>query len=163
MGSQIRFFHTEADVVFFLREIQLNGGSFLIDGIPHRPLEVADEVLSQMCSYTSKFQIVCSEQQLSESDSSGVSLNAGSSIEFLNCCKGNSLSRTYEMGRLFVANTEQGGYSPEIYSLYKKLCAYIKKRYSYSKSAEAYFSQTFVKEIDRRYLYACCLGRPIHY
>lgn len=163
MGSQISFLHTEEDVISFLEEIEKNDGRIIIDGKIHCPSKVNDNVLLQMSSFACKFKIVCSYQQNLEECHSDLTVAAGTAIEFLNCCKGNALSRTYEVGRLYITKNEQGIYDSKTYLLYKKLCTYIKKGYLYSNRSHTYFSPTFKHGTEQHYLYASCLGRPIHF
>ena len=159
MGSQISFWHTEDDTIMLLHEIERNNGKIIIKGIEYRPCDAMEIVLSQMSSFECKFPVVCSQQSGSEKCGQEDTIFAGTAIEFMNCCKGNSLSRTYEIGRLYISKTAQGIYAPQLHSLYKKISTYIKKNYYYSSSCKAYYSPDFKNGVDRHFLYPSRLGR----
>lgn len=156
MGSQIYFVHTEADIPSFLSVLEAENGLILFQGSAFSPEYLESEILRQMCTDRGKFDIV-----LSNKPYQGVL--SGSGIEFLNCSKGNPLSRTYEVGRLYMCKQDSGEYDQNIYALYKKLCMYIKKHYVYSKDSKIYFSQTFLSKYNHHVLHVTRLGRPIRF
>lgn len=159
MSRQIKFVHTEEDIASFLLEIEKIGGFLIHKQVICSAPNLTEKVLSQMSTPFCKFYIVPNSQK----DDGVVTTDAlsGKVIEFLNCRKGNTLSRTYEVGRLFLAADQNAHYDPDMLLLYKALNAYIKKHYLYSSKAQLYYSPAFKAQYDRKYYYAARLGKLI--
>lgn len=159
MGRQIEFVHIEDDIIPFLREFEKNGGCIIYNYDLKPMLAHSETIISQMSTRFSKYNVIprCTSYSLSDS----CNVLSGTIVEFSNSRKGNSLSRTYEVGRLFIMQMPEGSYEPNAVMLYNKMCEYIKSNYFYSRSAKIYYSPSFKKEYDRHYYYVARLGKKV--
>lgn len=144
MSRQISFFHSEHDSIRFVQEIDKNKGMILIGDSAVPPTFVESMIIPSKLVATYNKTIPNS-----------------ATIEFDNCCKGNSLSRTYEVGRIYLAPIRDGNYVPETAELYESLRKYIKTAYHFEKKAGAYFSLEFWEKYYAHYYYATCAGKPV--
>lgn len=161
MGRQIRFVHTEEDISQFLSSIEENHGRILLDGVAVLPTCVEDAVLYQMNSKMCQFEIVDSARDDWTGNMFHNHILNGVSIEFSNCTKGNSYSRTYEIGRLYISQRSSGGYDAQTLALFEKLRKYIKKHYQYSQKAQIYTSASFLESYALHRVYVTQLGRKV--
>ena len=157
MSRQIYFFHSECDSIRFLQEIERHNGVVLAGDTVVPPLSVEDTMLNKMNTHSCKFSIVPRKPSFANCGR----IIDGMAIEFNNCCKGNSLSRTYEIGRIYLTQTHDGDYIPEMVELYELLRKYIKTTYHFEKKAGAYFAPEFWERYCAHYYHATCAGRPI--
>ncbi len=157
MGRQISFVHEESAARLFLREIERLNGYLIIEGHVYLPSDIEEYLIKQMSSPVSKALIIC-QPQLSCSD---VGILEGTAIDFHNCCKGNTLSRTYQIGRLYMVRNKQGQFDPRLCALFEKLRSYIRKNYLYSKRSGVYFEPIFKERYDANYFYATSHGIPV--
>ena len=109
MSRQISFFHAEPDAVRFLQEIDRRGGTFWIGNAVVPPLSMIEAVQDKMSTHLCKFRIVPAGLAAACS----ASMPEAAIIEFCNCCRGNAMSRTYEVGRLYLVPACSGAYVPE--------------------------------------------------
>ena len=156
MGRQIEFVHIEDDIIPFLSAIEKNGGYIVSNGAVKPPLTYSDTIISQMATPVGQCGIVRTNMF---SDSFCVS--SGNVVEFTNCKKGNSLSRVYEVGRLFISPTPDGVYDPAMLKLFDAMRKYIKLNYCYSRNAKIYYSPLFKEQYERCYYYAAKIGKRI--
>ena len=156
MGRQIEFIHIEDDIAPFLAAIEKCGGDLVCDGDVKPPLAFLEIIISQMATSVGQCSIVPSNMF-----SGSFSVLSGNVVEFTNCKKGNSLSRVYEAGRLFISPTPDGVYDPHLLKLFEAMREYIKRNYCYSKSSKIYYSPSFKEQYDRCYYYAAKIGRRI--
>lgn len=163
MGKQISFLHTQEAAANLLKKVERLNGRIIVNGYAHLPSHVEKDIILQMNSFFCQYAIIYAPQQTVESYRTDASVNAGTAIEFLNCCKGNPLSRTYEVGRLYIVKDCHGQYDPSTHALYTQLCKYIKKCYNFDSHSQVYFEPTFKQGYDSNYLYATRLGIPIHF
>ena len=140
MSRQISFFHAEPDAVRFLQEIDRRGGTFWIGNAAVPPLSMIEAVQDKMSTHLCKFRIVPAGLAAACS----ASMPEAAIIEFCNCCRGNAMSRTYEVGRLYLVPACSGAYVPESAALYEALRRYLKAAYHYEPKAGAYFSPAFL-------------------
>ena len=156
MGRQIEFIHIEDDIIPFLAAIEKCGGYIVHDGDVKLPLAYSEKIISQMATPISQYGIVPTNLF-----SDSFCVLSGNVVEFTNCTKGNSLSRVYEAGRLFVLPTPDGVYDPNLLKLFDAMREYVKRNCCYSKSAKVYYSYSFKEQYDRCYYYAARIGRRI--
>ena len=109
MSRQISFYHAEPDAVRFLQEIDRRGGTFWIGNAAVPPLSMIEAVQDKMSTHLCKFRIVPAGLAAACS----ASMPEAAIIEFCNCCRGNAMSRTYEVGRLYLVPACSGAYVPE--------------------------------------------------
>lgn len=157
MSRQIYFFHSECDSIQLLQEIERNNGMVLAGDSVVLPSSVEDTMLSKMNTHSCKFRIVPRKPCFVNCGS----IMDGTALEFNNCCKGNSLSRTYEIGRIYLTQTHDGDYISEMVELYELLRKYIKTTYHFEKKAGAYFAPEFWEKYCAHYYHATCAGNPI--
>ena len=157
MSRQISFFHAERDLIQFVREIEKNNGMIVIGDSAILPTYVENIVLSKMSTYSCKFSIIPAKLV----DAYNKRIHNSMTLEFNNCCKGNSLSRTYEVGRLYLAPTCGGNYVPETLALYESLRKYIRTVYHFEKKVGAYFAPEFWEKYHAHYYFATCAGKPV--
>lgn len=93
MSRQISFFHAEPDAVRFLQEIDRRGGTFWIGNAAVPPLSMIEAVQDKMSTHLCKFRIV----PAGLAAAAAASMPEAAIIEFCNCCRGNAMSRTYEV------------------------------------------------------------------
>ena len=134
MSRQISFFHAEPDAVRFLQEIDRRGGTFWIGNAAVPPLSMIEAVQDKMSTHLCKFRIVPAGLAAACS----ASMPEAAIIEFCNCCRGNAMSRTYEVGRLCLVPA-----------------------YHYEPKAGAYFSPAFWEKLRTNYYHAARAGRPV--
>ena len=156
MGRQIEFIHIEEDIVPFLAAIERCGGYIVHNGDVKLAPAYSGKIITQMATPVSQYGIVSTNMFR---DSFCVS--SGNVVEFTNSNKGNSLSRVYEAGRLYVLPTVDGIYDPNLLKLFDAMRKYIKQNYCYSKSTKIYYSYSFKEQYDRNYYYASKIGRRI--
>ena len=156
MGRQIEFIHIEDDIAPFLAAIEKCGGDLVCDGDVKPPLAFWEIIISQMATSVGQCSIVPSNMF-----SGSFSVLSGNVVEFTNCDKGNSLSRVYEVGRLFISPTSDSVYDPGVLKLFDSMREYIKHNYFYSKIARMYYSPAFKAHYDRNYYYVAKAGRRI--
>ncbi len=156
MGRQIEFVHIEDDMISFLSAVEKGGGYIVCNGTAKLPLIYSNEIISQMATPVSQHGIVPTNMF-----SNGFGVLPGNAVEFTNCIKGNSLSRVYEVGRLYISPAPDGKYDPALLKLFDSIRKYIKQNYIYSKSAKIYYSPLFKEQYDRCYYYAAKIGRRI--
>lgn len=94
MSRQISFFHAEPDAVRFLQEIDRRGRHILDGNAAVPPLSMIEAVQDKMSTHLCKFRIVPAGLAAACS----ASMPEAAIIEFCNCCRGNAMSRTYEVG-----------------------------------------------------------------
>ena len=157
MSRQISFFHAEPDAVRFLQEIDRRGGTFWIGNAAVPPLSMIEAVQDKMSTHLCKFRIVPAGLAAACS----ASMPEAAIIEFCNCCRGNAMSRTYEVGRLYLVPACSGAYVPESATLYEALRRYLKAAYHYEPKAGAYFSPAFWEKLRTNYYHAARAGRPV--
>ena len=157
MSRQISFFHSEYDAIRFIQKIAISNGLILIGDSAVPPASLETMILSKMCTYSCKLSII----PIKLVDAYKKSISDSMTIEFNTCCKGNSLSRTYEMGRIYVVPGSDGNYVPETAELYESLRKYIKTAYRFEKKAGAYFAPDFWDKFYAHYYHATCAGRPV--
>lgn len=157
MSRQIYFFHSESDVMEFIRAVDTHGGKILVDNSPV-PVPIAEDmIIKRMQSYSCKFYIIPAELF-----SRGIcNVTEAMKIECKNCCKGNALSRTYEIGRLYITKSDDGTYVKESVCLYESLKRYIKSNYQYLREKAIYFGPDFGEKYRTHSYYALYAGRPI--
>ena len=158
MGRQIEFVHVEEDILPFLAASEESGGCIVQNNEVTSPTAYSEQIQAQMSTQFSGYFVIPKGAFPCPRD---ISILSGTIVEFTNCRKGNALSRAYEVGRLFLAQTPEGTYDPAAAMLYDKMRAYIKRTYCYSKSAKIYYSPAFKKEYDRSYYYAARLGKRV--
>lgn len=158
MSKQIYFFHTERDTIHLLQEIEMNDGVFLVNSKPMLPTLLSDLILQKMETHSCSFNII--PKSLAYTD--GASVSNAFQIEFKNCCKGNKLSRTYEVGRFFLMPYCDGTYVTESMQLYNVLTKYIRATYSYKKKAAAWLSPEFLEKYRTHYFFALRAGQPVN-
>lgn len=156
MGRQIEFVHIEEDILPFLTAVEELGGYIVYGDDIQLPLVHADTILSQMATPISQFHIASTTVLNNQ-----VGVLSGNVVEFTNCNKGNSLSRVYEVGRLFISPTSDSVYDPGVLKLFDSMREYIKHNYFYSKIARMYYSPAFKAHYDRNYYYVAKAGRRI--
>lgn len=144
VSRQVYFVHTDLDVHRFLEVIQTHHGRFVVEGKLIHPLDLEESILTGMASDCSRFYLA------DESLEYAGALD-GVSVEFKNCTKGNPLSRTYELGRLYLRRNSLGQYDAAALALYQKLSSFIKRNYNYSKNAHVYASRHFMEGYLRGY------------
>lgn len=161
MSVQIYFMQNEEDAIQFLDYLSSLNVVIWAGGTLKFPSEVKEDIIiqisSSMCQYTLIPKACVSFGQLSD----GRMCETKTGIEFLICCKKNNASRTYEVGRLYYKSDESNPHNALILSLYKKLYAYVRKSYFYSKNSKIYFAPHFKQKYDANYLVPSQLGRPI--
>lgn len=157
MGRQIEFIHTEEDIASFLLEIERNGGYFIHNQFACPAPALAEMILSQMATPLCKLYIA--PNGYVGNNKVEMDIHHGTVIEFLNCRKGNSLSRIYEIGRLYVTHSSASAYDSDAILLFNKLREYINANYFYSKKAKIYYSASFKAQYEQKYYYASRLGR----
>ena len=86
-------------------------------------------------------------------DDIGIKLGGKHFIEFDNCYRGSELSRTYEVGRLFIKKNSFGKYDDSALCAFNELAKYIKKNYVYSKTSKIYFGEDFMEKYSKKYYY----------
>ena len=145
MSRQISFFHAEPDAVRFLQEIDRRGGTFWIGNAAVPPLSMIEAVQDKMSTHLCKFRIV----------PAGLAAACSASMP------GNAMSRTYEVGRLYLVPACSGAYVPESAALYEALRRYLKAAYHYEPKAGAYFSPAFWEKLRTNYYHAARAGRPV--
>lgn len=161
MSYQIYFLQDEDDAFKFLEVLsELNvivwtGNAFKL------PLELKDDIKNQISSYFRKYIIIPQTGmdilQLNNRETSMDMMG----IEYLICCKGNALSRTYDLGRIYYKENEHNGCNEQTVLLYQQLKKFMRKNYSYSKNAKTYIAPHFKQKYEENYLQATQLGRPI--
>lgn len=156
MGRQIEFVHVEEDILPFLAAFEDSGGCIVQNNEVTSPTACSEQIQSQMSTQFAGYFVIPKD-----TSPGNISVLSGTVVEFTNCKKGNTLSRVYEVGRLFLSQTPEGTYDPAAAMLYDKMRAYIKRTYCYSRSAQIYYSPAFKKEYDRGYYYAARLGKRI--
>lgn len=157
MSRQISFFHSEHDAIRFMQEIGKNNGMILVGSLAVPAISIENIMLSKMNTHSCKFSIISSKH----STVCRKNIINSMMLEFSNCCKGNGLSRTYEVGRIYLAPTRDGNYVPEAAELYESLRKYIKENYRFEKKAGAYFAPEFWEKYDAHYYYATRAGKPV--
>lgn len=155
MSRQISFFQSEVDAVRFIQEVENCGGKMLIDGAFIAPSSAVYTVLNKMQTKPSKFKIVPRQFEVAWIG------EIFRTIEFNICCRHNKLSRTYDIGRLYIVRNDDGHYCEETVRLYDELVKYIKKFYHYDKKSRIYFAEDFWGKYCVHYYYAVCGNRPI--
>lgn len=158
MGRQIEFLHSEIDTKNFLLIIEQFNGRLIIDGVPISPTGSAQCVIREMNSFSCKFRLLPS----CYSDTA-LSRSTERTIEFSNSCRGNSASRTYEVGRLYIAPNNVGQYDEQTLNLYNKLRNHIKNNYYYSTKSHVYFAENFFGYYKSSHYYAVKGGIPIRF
>lgn len=159
MGRQIRFIHSERDLIPFLSNVVQLGGEFWIGGKVYQSEDAVQCLLDKM-NTDSCFAYIL---HLSQNDCEWNTPNPASvyGIEFSNCYKGNALSRTYYVGRLYIQPDSQGNYIPEVEELYAAIAKYIKKNYDYIKKYRLYVGSDFHTQYKRRYYFAIDTITPL--
>lgn len=157
MSRQIYFFHSEHDSIRFLQEIGKNNGMILIGNSAVPPICIKNTMLDKMCTHSCQFSVIPSELGSEYCRIHDDSLT----FEWSNCCKGNRLSRTYEVGRMYLAPTRDGNYIPETMALYESLRKYIKVAYHFEKKARIYFSLEFWEKYCAHYYHGTNAGIPV--
>ena len=114
--------------------------------------------LAKMETHSCSFNII--PKSLACTD--GASVSNAVQIEFKNCCKGNKLSRTYEVGRFFLMPYCDGTYVTESMQLYNVLTKYIRATYFYKKKAAAWLSPEFLEKYRTHYFFALRAGQPVY-
>jgi hypothetical protein len=157
MGRQIHFVHTEENINDILTFIEQEGGYFLWDNCAQKPKNLINDIIAQMGTSSSTYAIVVSSH-LGNIANPNSAYTSGAAIEFSNCCKGNPYSRTYEVGRIYITQSNEGVYDEELNALYKKIYTYIRRNYIYSTKAKIYYSKEFAYYYNRQYFYVTRAG-----
>ena len=156
MSRQISFFQSENDTTQFIHEIENCGGKILIDGASIAPSSTIHTILKQMQTLPSSFRIIPTQFECTCAD------ELFRTIEFQICCRYNNLSRTYDVGRLYIVRNDEGYYCEEAEHLYGKLIKYIKKLYHYDKKTLNYFAPDFWEKYCTHYYYAVRGNQPVY-
>ena len=162
MGRQINYVHVEEDIPAFLYALEKNGGRIVINGKAVCPTSCKEKIINDVKKHHAQYFLFHSDYT-QEDGSLSCNLSAESKIEFNSCCKGNSASRTYEVGRLYIMAMPTGEYDLKTLTLYNQMRKHIKKNYLYDSQERIYCSQTFKKLYEKNYYYAVNTGYPIHF
>ena len=149
MSKQTHFVHIEEDIHSFLSFLEQEGGWIIWGGRVYKPFDLERQMMEKMGTDRRQYQITTRET---------LAAGWGQAIELSNCYRGNPLSRTYEIGRIYLTKTENGTYDEELLALFQKLHSYIRKTYSYSRNAQIYYSDAFKMKYDVKYYFATRAG-----
>ena len=161
MGHQVELVFTEDDVIELLAAIEHFGGAIVYNGLAVLPTDLATEMISKMKTRQGMFAIINATDQIPDSTLLSQSILTGRVLELSLCTKGNPDSRTYEVGRLYLAPNIGNGYDQALMALYNNLKQWIRKEYCYSKTAKVYYSIQFKSLYDRNYYHVHRCRRPI--
>lgn len=150
MSVQISFFHSEKDVLTFAEMIK-NCDCVLINKMG----AVCDDISKTLCDdmQTEGHIFWIARMQQYASHQSSVFWD-GHMIELSNCAKGNSASRTYREGRLYLCRTSEDVYDQEMKIVFERMRKYIKRNYSYSSKSHVYFGPDFLDHHLKGYYHA---------
>ena len=155
MGKQIEFLQSEEDLQFFLAYLETSGGLVHIGTHVVTPSVACNDIMRKIRTEYCKLFIVQSNTPHADSHA----LNRA--IEYRTCSKGNANSRTYNVGRLYIAPNNAGVYDSQLLDLFEKLRRFIKKNYVYSKKTRIYFGSDFKEKYDRRLYFGLNHVTPI--
>lgn len=162
MGKQLYFAHVEDDVAQFLEYLEKVNVRFVVNGVLYTPSQMLKQVESEMTSSRLlQYTVVGVPEDSFTKQAQAARIADGTGIEILNCCRGNSESRTYDKGRIYLRTTEKGAYDENALALYKKLYQYFKKNYLYHKQSGVYASNTFEHLYEQEKVYLSQLGCPM--
>ncbi len=160
MSHQVYFLQSEEDLIQFLDYLEMLKSVIWTGKRIVPPNEVKHDIDLLVSSPLSKVILipdsVLSSVKLREKEE----LKKVNGIEMLLCCKNNSLSRTYEVGRLYCAVNNDFCHS-QLVEFYCTLKAFIIKNYYYSTNARVYFAPMFKRKYDAHYYFATQMGIPI--
>lgn len=161
MSYQIYFLQHEDDAVRFLETLSELDAIVWTGNAFKLPSELKDEIKKQMSSFLCKYTIIPQTGmdilRLNDKEASADRIG----IEFLICCKGNVLSRTYEVGRIYYNENQDNSCNEQVLLLYRQLKKFMCKNYSFSKNARIYVAPHFKQKYGKNYLQATQLGCPI--
>lgn len=157
MSKQISFFQSAIDTSSFLRVIEKKGGRVVFNGELVPPSLAESAILKKTESHKRIVQVIPHDLFIEELDK----IPRGMFIEFAVCSSKNALSRTYEVGRLYLTQTDMGLYTGECLRLYESLSRYIRKTYRYEKVALGYFAPDFWEKYQSNYYCAVRAGVPV--
>lgn len=138
MSKQISFVHSETDVIKFISEVLERKCCFLEIKSHEAVINPVETVVDRMNTDSCKFLII------------PYGGNVENAIEFDNCFRGNELSRTYEVGRLYASD----GCSQITLDAFNELKKFIKRNYSYCKTNRTYFGRDFLDKHLKNYYFA---------
>lgn len=161
MSFQIYFLQDEFDAARFLDTLSELHAMVWTGTAVKSPSELTDDIKRQMSSHHCKYTIIPQTAlnilQLNDGEAHMDSIG----IEFLLCCKGNALSRTYEVGRFYYKQNENRNCNEQTLLLYGQLKKFVIKNYSFSRKAKIYIAPHFNQKYSENHLQATHLGRPI--
>lgn len=142
MSRQISFYHTEQDALRLLQFAGSRDGLVFDDEMLLPASSVPERLHGKMNTFSCTFHLYPSSltKQLNTVPSKY------EMVEFMNCTRGDSDSRTHELGRLYLAPAWDGSYAAETVKLYEALRRYIKANYRYAKKSGVYVSPEFLEK-----------------
>ena len=151
MSRQIRFVQSEEDIQNFLHYI------YSIDYVLLHKDSGLDNIYSatnflmdKINSFESQYHIIPKSLSYTERV-----------LEYDATVRGNSLSRVYEIGRIYICYGITGQYNQNAMQCYEQLRRYIKKNYIYHKEEQLYVGPEFEKMREKKHWYCAQSGRII--
>lgn len=151
MSRQLYFVQSEEDIRNFLHYI------YDIDYMLLYKYGYLDDICSatkllidNINSFESQYHILPKSLSYTERD-----------LEYTATVRGNSLSRVYEIGRIYLCRDTFGQYNPDALQCYAQLQRYIKKNYTYHKENQLYVGPEFEKMREKKHWYCAQSGRNI--
>ncbi len=138
MSRQICFVHSEIDVIRFVAKVLKRRCSFIDVNSHCVIMDPECIIIEKMSTDFCGFLIIPDGGDVTDA------------IEFDNCFRCNELSRTYEVGRLYISD----GCSHKTLKAYNELKKFIKMNYAYCKTNRIYFGQDFLDKHLKNFYYA---------
>ena len=151
MSRQLYFVQSEEDIRDFLHYIY-NIDYMLLhkDGYLDNICSATNFLMDNINSFDSQYHILPKSLSYTERD-----------LEYIATVRGNSLSRVYEIGRIYICRDTFGQYNQDAMQCYIKLRQYIKKNYFYNKESRLYVGPEFEKMRETKHWYCAQSGRII--
>lgn len=151
MSRQISFVQSEEDIQNFLHYIYDNDYMLLHkDSYLDNLYSATSVLMDHINSFDSQYHIFPRSLSYTERD-----------LEYSATVRGNSLSRVYEIGRIYIRRDILQEYNRDALQCYTQLQRYIKKNYIYRKDEQLYVGPDFEKMREKKHWYCAQLGRII--
>lgn len=162
MSKQMRFVHTEEDILPILALLESHGYMLVDEHMLYSPTKMLDKITASMSVPSGrKYEFAYVPDKSFERNARFSESNEGTAIEFINCEKTLPDSNGYEIGRFYLRRKDDGEFDPVLLAVYKDVSRYLKKKYSYYKPLGVYFSPSFREGWENGILFVTHVGHVL--
>lgn len=133
MSYQIYLYQKEEDAEQFLDYLSTLDVVIWSQNEFKTPMQIKDKLAEITASFMTTCIVIPTENMCYLPAEINVITVGEIGMEFLMCCRGNALSKAYDVGRIYYRSRECSPCNEAVIATYKKLKRFIRRNYKYKK------------------------------